>query len=157
MPKASACRIDRVLDFIEDKWTIGILHELSLGPRRTLEILGAFNGLSPRTLGIRLKKLNRSGILKRQSFPESPPRVEWSLTEKGRDLLVVVAAITEVASRWKLGVGENPTSRCRVCVATEAGERISAPELTEDYSEDLSSSQSRLPNRARKRTDIVLL
>ena len=82
MPKASACRIDRVLSVIEDKWTLGIIHELSAGPRRTLEILGAFKGLSPRTLGLRLKKLARSSILTRESFPESPPRVEWSLTEK---------------------------------------------------------------------------
>lgn len=157
MPKALACRIDRVLGVIEDKWIIGILHELSLGPRRTLEILGAFRGLSPRTLGIRLKKLSRAGILKRKSFPESPPRVEWSLTEKGRDLLVVVSAIAEVAHRWSPELDEHRASRCRVCQAAEGDERrpLTLPRASESVSEQSPPGQPR--NRARKRTDIVIL
>ena len=154
MPKASACRIDRVLGVLEDKWTLGIIHELSAGPRRTLEILGAFKGLSPRTLGMRLKKLTQAGILSRKSFPESPPRVEWSLTKRGGDVLIVVSSIAELAKRWGIEHQNGSAPECRLCRASEpeAGARQDKPSPIED-----SSPPQPAPSRTRKRTDVTLL
>ena len=157
MPKASACRIDQVLSVIEDKWTLGIIHELGAGPRRTLEILGAFKGLSPRTLGHRLKRLTRSGILTRKSFPESPPRVEWSLTEKGREVLIVVAAIAEVATRWGVEAARDRASECRVCVAAESEQATQRVKQSKPVAEELIPAQAAPHAKIRKRTDVTLL
>ena len=157
MPKASACGIDRVLREIEDRWTLGIIHELGAGPRRTLEILGAFKGLSPRTLGLRLKKLTRSGILTRKSFPESPPRVEWSLTEKGRDVLIVVAAIAEVATKWGAGSPGDRAAQCRVCVSAERDKAKSRTTPAKPVLEERDPGQPPPPIKPRKRTDVTLL
>ncbi|HEU4386410.1 MAG TPA: helix-turn-helix domain-containing protein [Blastocatellia bacterium] len=118
MPSGSACRVDTMLKVIGDRWTLGIIHELSIGPRRTLEILGAFTGLSTKTLADRLKKLDRGGIIRRTSYPESPPRVEYSLTAKGRDLLPVVEAIWEAAGAWATDVS---ATECRVCATHPDG------------------------------------
>lgn len=81
MPGRS-CKIDGVLDFISEPWTLAVIHQLTVGPRRTLELFSSFAGLSTKTLGARLKKLERGGIVARKSFSETPPRVEYSLTEK---------------------------------------------------------------------------
>ena len=157
MPKASACRIDRVLSVIEDKWTLGIIHELSAGPRRTLEILGAFKGLSPRTLGLRLKKLTRSDILTRKSFPESPPRVEWSLTERGRDVLIVVTALAEVAIIWGADTHGDRASQCRVCASVEPDKAKPRTSPAKPVLEERDPAQPPPPIKPRKRTDVTLL
>ncbi len=157
MPKASACRIDPVLSVIEDKWTLAIIHELSAGPRRTLEILGAFKGLSPRTLGTRLKKLTRSGILTRKSFPESPPRVEWSLTAKGREVVIVVSAIAEVAARWGVDTERSPATQCRVCNFKEQDEPRQRAKPGKLISEESTLIQPEQSSKPRKRTDVTLL
>jgi DNA-binding HxlR family transcriptional regulator len=144
MPSRSACKVDTVLGIVGDRWSLGIIHELSSGPRRTLELLGAFSGLSSKTLADRLKKLERHQIVRRTSYPEAPPRVEYSLTSKGSDLLPVVGAISEAAERWNL---ESPASAkyCRACAGQQRG---AAKEQTR--SETKSGA-------AKKRTDVTLL
>lgn len=120
MPSDSPCRVNAMLKVIGDRWTLGIIHELSIGPRRTLEILSAFTGLSTKTLADRLKKLERGGIIRRTSYPESPPRVEYSLTVRGRDLLPVVEAISDAANAWSSDTGA-PGKACRVCGTLQSG------------------------------------
>lgn len=98
---SQVCKVDLLLRLIGDRWSLGIIHELSLGPRRTLELHSAFTGLSTKTLSDRLKKLEKNGVVKRFAYPEAPPRVEYALTERGRGLLPVIHAISEAAARWK--------------------------------------------------------
>src|SRR5215213_1750078 len=100
MRSSSSCRLSPILTAIGDHWTLGIIHELSAGPRRTLDLFGAFTGLSTKTLTARLKALRSSGLVERRSFPETPPRVEYSLTDKGREALPVLRALAEVAHKW---------------------------------------------------------
>jgi DNA-binding HxlR family transcriptional regulator len=145
MPSSSACRIEKVLDVVSDLWTLAIIHELSVGPRRTLELLGAFTGMSRKTLADRLKKLDRVGVVSRKSYPESPPRVEYSLTPKGRELLPVLRAIAEVALVWEDGAAE--TTRARSCLACE---------MTFKKLPDIEAPAPP-PDRPRKRTDVTLL
>ena len=57
-------------------------------------------GISSRTLAERLRQLEREGIVRRRSYPESPPRVEYELTDKGFDLLPVIEAMTEYGRTW---------------------------------------------------------
>ena len=115
MPSVSSCHIDDVLQVIGDRWVLGIIHELSAGPRRTLELLASFNGLSTKTLADRLKKLERHRLIKRISYRESPPRVEYSLTEKGQSVLPVLHAILETAAVWP---ESSKAVSCRACEAT---------------------------------------
>ncbi len=57
-------------------------------------------GISSRTLAERLRQLEREGIVRRHSYPESPPRVEYELTDKGLDLLPVIEAMTAYGALW---------------------------------------------------------
>jgi DNA-binding HxlR family transcriptional regulator len=152
MPSSAPCKIDAVLDFISDPWTLAVIHQLSIGPRRTVELYNSFAGLSTKTLGARLKKLERGAIVARKSFGESPPRVEYSLTEKGRALLRVLDAVREVAREWDAGgKGEGVDSAlCRACEVTN--DRSSESDLRMKGSEG-----GRAPQKPRKRTDVTLL
>ncbi|MCI0491255.1 MAG: helix-turn-helix transcriptional regulator [Blastocatellia bacterium] len=159
MPSSSACRIDTVLDCISDRWTLGIIHKLSDGPRRTLDLYGAFKGMSSKTLNARLKKLERDGVVIRHSYPESPPRVEYSLTGKGRELLPVLKAIAQVAFRWddEEGISQEEPA-CRACAALYDERRLEETRPLTVPEED--SPQARPPagqKRSRKITDVTLL
>ncbi len=150
MPSKSECRMDVVLKVISDQWTLSIIHKLSDGPRRTLELFGAFTGMSTKTLNARLKKLERDGVVTRISYPASPPRVEYSLTEKGRELIPVLDAIARVAFKWsgpfQTDKAETP---CRVCGSSY--NRLA-------YEEKASPSPEPPPRpRSRKLTDVTLL
>ncbi|HWP44242.1 MAG TPA: helix-turn-helix domain-containing protein [Blastocatellia bacterium] len=141
MGSSSSCRIEPVLEVIGEQWMLAIIHELSVGPRRALELHAAFTGLSTKTLTARLKKLERNRIVARKSYPQSPPRVEYSLTEKGLDLLPVLRVIEGVALKWtpgaELAAGAAP---CRACAAARVEAAAPRPQI-----------------RPRKRTDITLL
>ncbi|MEQ9094088.1 MAG: helix-turn-helix domain-containing protein, partial [Miltoncostaeaceae bacterium] len=73
---------------------------LALGPRRFSDLQRSLGGISPRTLSVRLKALEDTGVLVRSEFPGVPPRVEYHLTDKGDDLLPIVEAMREYGSRW---------------------------------------------------------
>lgn len=146
MPTVSACRIDAVLDLISDTWTLALIHQMSAGPRRTLELKSAFSGLSSKTLSARLKRLQRHGIVARKSYSEAPPRVEYSLTDKGRDLAVVLGAVGEVAAAWDLQPDSRDETFCHACLA-ERGHDTRSP----------ARVPKRSPARPRKKPDITLL
>ncbi len=94
------CSVACSADIIGSKWTAVIVHDLSEGARRFSELERACPGISPRTLSERLRVLEHDGIVVRQSYPESPPRVEYELTEKGRDLLPIIDAMREFGHKW---------------------------------------------------------
>ena len=72
------------------KWTALLVHDLSEGPRRFSELEHSCAGISPRTLSERLRALEDEGLVERHSYAESPPRVEYELTEKGEALLPII-------------------------------------------------------------------
>ena len=100
MPAQASCAVDSALKVVGDRWTLAIIHELSLGPRRTVELHRGFKGLSTKTLLARLRKMERAGLVSRHSFSESPPRVEYSLTDRGRSLLPVLREMRRSAQLW---------------------------------------------------------
>jgi DNA-binding HxlR family transcriptional regulator len=75
------------MDIIGNKWTALILRDLFTGPRRFCELEKSVGGINPRTLSQRLDNLEAHGIISRKSFAEVPPRTEYTLTQKGNDLL----------------------------------------------------------------------
>jgi DNA-binding HxlR family transcriptional regulator len=96
----SHCPIHHVLSYIGNKWAILILRELFQGNRRTNEFLAALPGISTKTLTARLRELERYGLVNRTVFPEVPPRVEYSLTAKGREIQPIMVALSQVGQHW---------------------------------------------------------
>ncbi|MDA0267127.1 MAG: helix-turn-helix domain-containing protein [Cyanobacteria bacterium] len=94
------CPIQFTLEMVGGKWAILILRELFVSSRRTHEFIEALPGISTKTLTARLRELERHGIVERRVYPEVPPRVEYSLTDKGREIQPVMAALKHLGERW---------------------------------------------------------
>ena len=97
---ATSCSVAATSELIGSKWTALIVHDLSEGPRRFTELEHACPGISPRTLSERLHMLEEQGICLRASYPESPPRVEYELTEKGRSMLPIIEEMRTFGHEW---------------------------------------------------------
>ena len=107
--EAGECSVAAASEIVGSKWTVLIVHDLSEGPRRFTELERSCAGISPRTLAERLRWLEAEEIVARQSYPESPPRVEYALTEKGRALLPVIDEMRRFGHDW-LGCGVHDTT-----------------------------------------------
>ncbi len=99
----STCSVAACAEILGAKWTAVLVHDLSEGPRRFSELEHSCSGISPRTLAERLRVLEQEGIVARQSYPESPPRVEYELTPKGEALLPIIDAMREFGRDWLAG------------------------------------------------------
>jgi DNA-binding HxlR family transcriptional regulator len=88
--EATSCAVAACAEIIGAKWTALLVHDLSEGPRRFSELEHSCVGISPRTLSERLRALEDEGLVERRSYAESPPRVEYELTEKGAALLPII-------------------------------------------------------------------
>jgi len=95
-----SCSVAATAELIGSKWTPLIVHDLSEGPRRFTQLEHACPGISPRTLSERLHMLQEEGIVIRRSYPESPPRVEYELTVKGRAVLPIINAMRRFGRSW---------------------------------------------------------
>ena len=97
------------LDIIGAKWTALLIYDLAGGTRRFRELEQLSAGISSRTLAERLRGLEAQGIVRRRSYPESPPRVEYELTDKGRALLPIVEAMSDFGRSWLVPSAELAT------------------------------------------------
>ena len=98
--EAETCSVAACAEIIGAKWTALLVHDLSEGPRRFSELERSCSGISPRTLSERLRALEEDAILVRRSYAESPPRVEYELTEKGEALLPIIDAMRGFGHEW---------------------------------------------------------
>lgn len=94
------CTVERTVNVIGGKWTTLIVRELLGGTKRFGEIRTSLTGVSPKTLTDRLRELEAHGILEREVYAEVPPRVEYSLTERGRALRPIFDAMSEWGGKW---------------------------------------------------------
>ena len=90
----------RTADVICGKWTLLLIRDLAEGRTRFCELERSLAGISPRTLSLRLRALEEEGIVKRQTYPEVPPRVEYALTEKGRALVPLIEDMRKYGREW---------------------------------------------------------
>ena len=90
------------IEVIGRRWTGAIVRALLTGTCRFSDVAEVVPGLSDRLLSERLKELELEGIVTRVVIPETPVRIEYRLTAKGRDLEPVVRALAEWAERWAL-------------------------------------------------------
>jgi DNA-binding HxlR family transcriptional regulator len=94
-----SCSIARTLSVIGDRWTLLVLREAFLRTRR-FEEFQARLGATRHVLAGRLQKLVEHGIFERVRYQERPPRFEYKLTEKGRDLYPVIVSLLGWGDRW---------------------------------------------------------
>ena len=81
------CPLEGVIDVISKKWALLIVNALgNCGKLRFNDLMGELGRISPKTLSDTLKELQVEGLVKRESFAEIPPRVEYSLTQDGVEL-----------------------------------------------------------------------
>jgi DNA-binding HxlR family transcriptional regulator len=85
-----SCPVSACAEILGGKWTILLIRDLADGRSRFCELERSLDGISPRTLSLRLRALEEQGIIERRTFPEVPPRVEYSLTEKGQGLVPII-------------------------------------------------------------------
>ena len=98
--EVTSCSVAACAEIVGAKWTAVLVHDLSEGARRFSELEFSCSGISPRTLSERLRALEQEGIVARHSYSESPPRVEYELTEKGRALLPIIDAMRDFGHSW---------------------------------------------------------
>jgi len=136
-PKSFAgmrCSIAGALELIGDRWALLLIRDLSLGLSR-YDDLRASTGIPAATLAARLKHLTASGIAERVRYQEHPPRDEYRLTRKGRDLWKVNLALREWGDRWDAsGYGaptvktvDRETGRSLVLALVDAKTREAVP------------------------------
>jgi DNA-binding HxlR family transcriptional regulator len=90
----------RALDLVGDKWTLLIVRDLAAGPRRFVELQRVLPGISTEQLRSRLNRMVADGMLTRQRFREVPPRVDYELTERARELLPVLGELARWGYEW---------------------------------------------------------
>jgi DNA-binding HxlR family transcriptional regulator len=94
------CPVARTATIIGNRWTPLIVRDLAGGHRRFSELERSLAGISPKTLSERLRRLEQAGVVTRACFAEVPPRVEYTLTPKGRALLPIIESMRQFGSKW---------------------------------------------------------
>jgi len=95
------CPVARTLDVIGEWWTLMIVRDAFRGARRYEDFRSV--GIADNILSTRLRKLVEQGVFERTKYRERPERYEYRLTDKGRDLLSVVAALASWGKKWTEG------------------------------------------------------
>ncbi len=105
MPKdyGQACPVARSLAFLGERWTLLVIRDLLRGPKKFHELAQSLTGVAPSVLSRRLKDLEAYGIVERQVYADHPPRAEYTLTAKGRELRPIVASIAVWGARHMPG------------------------------------------------------
>ena len=96
----SSCPVSACAEILSGKWTILLIRDLADGRTRFCQLERSLEGISPRTLSLRLRALEEQGIVERRTFPEVPPRVEYTLTSKGLALLPLVEDMRRYGREW---------------------------------------------------------
>jgi len=102
MPKkeyGQACPVAKSLELVGERWTLLIVRDLLGGPRRFQDFHTSLPGIAPALLSERLKAMEEHGLIARRIYTEHPPRAEYTLTDRGRELGVVIGALATWGAR----------------------------------------------------------
>ncbi|MGB0525934.1 MAG: winged helix-turn-helix transcriptional regulator [Flammeovirgaceae bacterium] len=97
----SDCPVSYALDFLGDKWTFLIIRDLFEGKRFYKDFLNAKEGIATNILSNRLKKLESNGFIESNVYQKLKTQKEYSLTEKGKDLLPVLIEIILWSTKYQ--------------------------------------------------------
>lgn len=86
----SNCPAELALRVMQGRWKLLVIRELIEGTRRFSDLLRSLEGVSQKVLTSQLRELEADGVVDRKVYPEVPPRVEYSLTDRGQSLLPVL-------------------------------------------------------------------
>ena len=100
MQLEQTCPVCQTAEIISGKWTLLIIRDLAEGSRRFCELERSLEGISPRTLSLRLRSLEAEGVIQRRTYAEVPPRVEYDLTPKGRALVPMIDHMRRYGQQW---------------------------------------------------------
>jgi DNA-binding HxlR family transcriptional regulator len=117
MASNDTCPVCRTAEIVCGKWTLLVIRDLAEGRSRFCELERSLEGISPRTLSLRLRALEEQGIVERQTFPEVPPRVEYALTAKGRALAPLIEDMRTYGREWLCGSAETDNAAREPVVA----------------------------------------
>jgi DNA-binding HxlR family transcriptional regulator len=101
MPKRyeQACPVAKTLEVVGDRWTLLAVRDLLSGTKRFQDLLASLRGIAPNILSARLKLLEEHGLVTRRFYSDHPPRAEYTLTDKGRELGTIVGALAAWGTR----------------------------------------------------------
>lgn len=100
-PNLKICPIRNTFDLIGKKFTVLILRDMILyGKTRFNELLNSVEEINSKTLSLRIREMERDGLIKRRVYPEMPLRVEYELTEKAEKLRPVLEQMGEFSARY---------------------------------------------------------
>jgi len=94
------CPVELTLSIIGGKWKVLIIRELLNGKKRFSQLHKAIKGITQKMLSKQLRELERHGIVKRKIYAEIPPKVEYSLTEEGEKLRIVLESMQQWGSMY---------------------------------------------------------
>ncbi|OZG59101.1 transcriptional regulator, HxlR family [Bifidobacterium tissieri] len=96
-----ACPVETTLTLISDKWKMLIVRDLLDGTKRFGELRRSIGNISQKVLTSNLRQMEEDGLVNRRVYAEVPPRVEYSLTDTGRSLKLVVDAMWQWGEQYK--------------------------------------------------------
>jgi DNA-binding HxlR family transcriptional regulator len=137
MPKryAQPCPVAKTLEVVGDRWTLLAIRDLLPGTRRFQDLLASLPGIAPNILSARLKLMEEHDLVTRRFYSDHPPRAEYALTDKGRELGTVVGALAAWGSRHLYRQARLVHAGCRRPVSVgyycpDCGARVRGSEVT---------------------------
>lgn len=97
----TSCPVEYTASIISNKWKVLILRDLIKGTKRYNELTRSVVGISAKVLTENLRQLEHDGIVNRKVYPVVPPKVEYSLTEKGKELKGVLDLMKKFGEKYK--------------------------------------------------------
>lgn len=129
------CALARALDVVGDRWTLLVIRELRLGPRRFTDLVDGLPGISRKLLSERLRDLERDGLITRRELPPPVARQVYELTDEGRDLAIAIAPLIVWGAR-RMGErqsGDTLRARWSAVGMAALADRDAAKGVTETY------------------------
>lgn len=100
-PLPTGCPMAACMTLLGGAWTTMVIWKLAGDPRRFGELQKDIPGISPKMLTARLRRLENKGVVIRHVVPSSPPSVEYSLSELGREIVPVIDTIVRVGTKLR--------------------------------------------------------
>lgn len=92
--------LERIAQILGCKWSLKILCALNAGERRPSQLLRNCDEMAPRVMHRCLNRLERDGLLEKETFAEVPPRVEYTLTDQGKRFVMLLESARAMSSDW---------------------------------------------------------
>ena len=97
----TCCPVDNTFKIVGKKFTVHILRNMMLlNQTRFNQFLESIEGVNPKTLSVRLKEMEKNGLIKRKIYPETPVRIEYSVTEKGEALKPILMQMAAFSMKY---------------------------------------------------------